>query len=277
MKLALILVVMFPLSQDAPVRIYHPGEQLRYRLTQTEMRGGETLTLSGDTLHRVVRQKDRWVEVVTWTRLGEPGSPDDRLARALPAYRLSLAKSGSLESPRPRASVALMGGVTDLQTFYVAVSPAVGIDRLSAAGDWFRRPEPVIGEFADGATILSGRDCTTTTVRLVSASQTAWIVRTTFEPPAKPCLKRPAAARPPENFEMVRKTGDAFLDLHGRERFSIMSTLERPSGRIKRAEMTNILDLEGRSCAEAALAHCRPLPPIRRERRVELDLIGVTP
>ena len=37
MKVALILVVMLQLSQDGPVRTYHPGEQLRYRLTQTEM------------------------------------------------------------------------------------------------------------------------------------------------------------------------------------------------------------------------------------------------
>lgn len=268
-----VLTAAFALQAAGPARVYDPGEELRYRIVQTESRGGVETVLSGETHHRIEGTGLAGAETVSWTRLGDRGSSEDLAARGLAPYRLSLSPGEAPDSPRPRDSVALMGMVTDLQTFYVAVSPAIGIDRLKAVGDVYTRPDPLIGEFGDGIAILSGRDCTVVTVTLVSQSEESWTVRTAFEPPAEPCLGREASDGPPPNFEMVRKVGDGVLDLGGHERFVIETTLDRPGGRIRRGEMVNTLDLAGRSCADESFARCQTLPPIHRERRISLDLI----
>jgi hypothetical protein len=258
-------------------RTYREGERLRYRIVQSETRNGAATVLTGETAHEVVRDGASLAEQVRWTRIGPPEAPDARSeeARAVPPYTLSLEAGGELESPRPAGAVDLLGMITDLQTFWVAVSPGLGVDRLAEPGDVHVRPELIVGDFADGEAILSGRDCTRATLTLLSRDAGAAVVETRFEPPEASCLDGavPADGRPPSNFRMVRKVGDQFLDLEGHESFVVTSRLDADDGKIQSAEMVNRLALHGRICMDPALTQCAPMPEVRRERRVTLELV----
>jgi hypothetical protein len=259
-------------------RTYREGERLRYRIVQSETRNGATTVLTAETEHEVARERAGLAERVGWTRMGPPEAPDSRSdeARAVPPYTLSLEPGGGLESPRPAGAVDLLGLITDLQTFWVAVSPGLGADRLAEPGDVHVRPELIVGDFADGEAILSGRDCTRATLTLVSRDAEASVVETRFEPPTTSCLDgaAPADGGPPFNFRMVRRAGEQFLDLEGHESFVITSRLDGGDGKIRSAEMVNGLALHGRVCMDAGLTQCTPMPEVRRERRVTLELVG---
>lgn len=263
------------LSQTVDLtRRYVAGEQFGYHLVQTEARAGETARLEATTAHQVIFPPDGApFERIRWTRLGDAAGPDAEAAARLPAYALSLVAGQSLESPRPGGSVDLLGMVTDLQTFYVAVSPGLGIDRLKAPGDVWVRPDLVIGDFQDGDAILSGRDCTRATLRLVAIEADDALVETRFDPPAASCLGSDSADAGvlPDNFQMTRRSGQGLLILHGAESFVILSRLDIHTGQLLEAEMTNRLDLTGRVCADETPDHCTALPPIHRVRRVTLQ------
>lgn len=284
---AVILALLLVLGATSPAsarqeldltRRYEVGQRFQYRLAQTETRGDQTSRVEAVSDHEVVADDDGGppFERVRWLSLGEPGEADDIAARALAPYTLALGAEEQLESPRPAGSVALLGMVTDLQTFYVAVSRGLGLDKLKAVGDAHVRPELIIGDFEDGEAILSGRDCTRATLRLVAVEEDEVTVEARFEPPSQSCLDpaaTPAAGEVPENFRMVRRAGPGVLDLHGHESFVILSRLRRSDGQLRAADMTNQLDLEGRMCADVALAACNAIPPIHRNRRVSLELI----
>lgn len=273
---ALAILALSPADPSPLLRRYEVGEHFRYRITQTETRNGQTSHLEATTEHDVVALGAGFAEQVRWVSIHSAGIDRSAEAAAIPAYTLSLEAGQGLESPRPSGAVDLVGLTTDLQTFYVAVSPALGIAHLVAPGDSFTRPELIVGDFADGAAILSGRDCTMATLTLQSLDPEtgAAVIETRFQPPTSSCLPAAAAGGDgmPDNFQMVRKVGDQFLDLHGRESFVIVTTLEGRSGRIVTAEMVNTLELSGRSCADAALTRCAAIPAVKRERLVSLAL-----
>jgi hypothetical protein len=258
------------------LRHYTAGETLRYRLVQTESRNGVQTRLEAVTEHVVSTEAAS--EQVHWISLTPADASDAAALRALAPYHLSLVPGGRLASPRPRDSVALLGLVTDLQTFYVAVSPALGAGRLRSVGDRFTRAEPVTGDFADGDHILAGKDCTVPTLTLKSITESEIVVETDFAPPATSCLPphaQPAATTGavPDNFMMVRAVGDTVLDLAGTERFVITTTLDRGSFRIRSAAMVNTLRLRGRSCTDRTLTSCSVIPDLVRERKVTLELL----
>lgn len=273
---ALVFLALSSADPSPLSRRYEADERFRYRITQTETRNGQTSRLEAVTEHKVVSLGAGFAEEVRWASITGSGIDRSAEAAAIPPYTLSLEAGQGLESPRPAGAVDLVGLTTDLQTFYVAVSPGLGIANLVAAGDSYTRPELIVGDFADGAAILSGKDCTeaTLTLRSVDPDTGDAVVETRFLPPTSSCLSDAAAAGDgtPDNFRMVRKVGDQFLDLHGRESFVIVTTLEGRNGRIATAEMVNTLELRGRSCADAELTHCAAIPDVKRERRVSLAL-----
>lgn len=288
-SLALVLALLLGVAGPAVAwqtldlgRRYVPGERFQYRLVQTETRADETTRIEAISDHQVVAGDagSEPFEQVRWLNLGAPGGPDEAAARALAPYPLSLGVREILSSPRPGGSVALLGMVTDLQTFYVAVSRGLGIGHLKAVGDSHTRPDLVIGDFEDGQVILSGRDCTQATLLLKAMTAETVVIESRFEPPAASCLGADApdqthdvAAAAPDNFHMVRRAGDQVLDLGGHESFVIVSTLRRSDGQLLAAEMDNRLDLAGRICSDATLAQCSPVPPILRVRHVSLERI----
>lgn len=272
---ALVVLALSPADPSPLLRRYEVGEHFRYRITQTETRNGQVSHLEATTEHDVVALGAGFAEQVRWVSIHSAGVDRSAEAAAIPAYTLSLEEGQGLESPRPSGAVDLVGLTTDLQTFYVAVSPALGIAHLVAPGDSFTRPELIVGDFADGAAILSGRDCTmaTLTLRSLDPETGSAVIETRFQPPTSSCLSDPAGGESaPDNFQMVRKVGDQYLDLHGRESFVVVTTLEGGSGRISAAEMVNTLELSGRSCADAALTRCIAIPAVKRERLVSLAL-----
>lgn len=273
----LILILALPTVDPSPLqRRYEAGEHFRYRITQTEVRNGQISHLEAVTEHRVVALGSGFTEEVRWVSMSTPGADRSAEVAVIPPYTLSLEAGQGLESPRPTGAVDLVGLTTDLQTFYVAVSPGLGLGNLVTQGDSYTRPQLIVGDFADGAAILSGQDCTeaTLTLRSVDTETGSAVVETRFSPPTSSCLSDAVAdgGVPPDNFRMVRKVGDQFLDLHGRESFVVISTLEGGGGRILEAEMVNTLELSGRACADAALNRCAPIPDVKRERRVSLAL-----
>jgi len=267
-------------AQLLPPRHYADASEYRYHLLQEETRGGVSTSLDGVVAIKVERRPNGdYAETIRWVRLGESGSPDDAAARALPAYHLSLAPGGTIESPRPKGSVALLGMVTDLQTFYAAISPGLGAGDIKDVGRPVERQEPVIGDFSDGDVILSGKDCTIARLTVTAIERDHVVLETRFDPPARSCLSGPAATDGgvPRNFEMIRKVGAFFISLVGTEQFTIVSRVSRRDGQLLEADMINRLDLEGRRCTDAALTDCSPTPPVSRVRKVRLKLSAVEP
>lgn len=273
--IALVLASSAQAREPSPLaRHYMEGETFGYRIEQVESRDGKTTRVVGRTSHRVVRNGDGFAEQVQWKTLRIGEDVRDAAAAEIPAYLLSLEAGQPLSSPRPD-SVDILGLVTDLQTFYVAVSPALGAAHLAEPGDSHTRSELVVGDFADGATIVAGKDCMQTTMTLREVGSDGVLVTTAFVPPARSCLEAADSSDDmPENFRMVRRVKDNFLSLSGHERFTINTELEPVSGRIRHATMVNVLELDGEICRDAALTKCTAIPHISREREVSLELIA---
>ncbi len=269
-------------------RAYRPGARFDYVLTTDAWHDGrfasETLARSH---HEVVLRDGAPWERVTFTSLEVATdslhrhyiSYDADAGRVAPFY-LSLAPDAKLHMPKltvPRMTAA----VTDLVTYWVAMSGRVGVDSLHAPGDRYASPSPLVGRWAHGATMPVGEDVLSVTDELVAESDSTVTFRTSFEPPARQAMKtayawmiHPISTDGPNNFQQVMAAGPGtFNAMWGRERFTITTTVARESGIILHATMTNELRLRLRVGCDAALARCAHELPYAITRRERLELL----
>ena len=146
------------------------------------------------------------------------------------------------------------------------------VANLHWPGDHLLVPTPISGNWANGGSISLGRDCLAVTEQLLDMMPDTVTFRSSFRPPPEPGLsmahawmRAPVAGSTPNNFEQVIDQGEAGTTvMWGHEKFTIITTVDRKSGVILRAQMEDNLDpvadrLYGRRDplrADHAIHHC---------------------
>jgi hypothetical protein len=174
----------------------------------------------------------------------------------------------------------MVGEVTDLNTFFVAVAPASNANKVSAKDPVYINKEPRKGNFADSIFILYGTDCIEMSQHFISADKQTTTIRTDFLPPASFCLTPKldtVATRlydQPNNFQMIQKgTGDNVNFFWGVETFTITSKVDNKTGAIIEAGMENTLNLQMRYNSSKDLQSYAVQIPVKIKRVLKLELI----
>lgn len=267
-------------------RQYQPGETSRYQLTTEVVHNGKwqstikaicelkVVTDSGGIPYEEVR----WLRKTVIT--AKDTTEHTAAVQAVTPYRFSLHPSGKLDLPKITVP-DMTGEITDLHTFFVAISPRLGIEHLHQQGDQYVSPKPVIGDFSNGRDILKGNDCLSVTLQLKQGSEKEAELQTDFVPPATTCLtylldemRTPVVAGIPNNFQMVRPAGAEHFNLfYGKENFTIISSLSRSNGRLVRASMNNLLTLQLKLNCDSSYANCAQTFPFHIKRTLYLELL----
>lgn len=102
----------------------------------------------------------------------------------------------------------VVGVITDLHTFLVAVSPQAGVDKLAEVNGHYTLPKPVVGSWANGRSVIVGEDCIHITATLKALGPNTATIQTEIKPPQKACLKmlrgwinKPVVAKIPNSFQ----------------------------------------------------------------------------
>lgn len=263
-------------------RIYKESERYRYRLTTESFRNNQPDAKSiAVSQHTIIKDSGQWAEEIKWLSKITCTKTDtlfyDSLAQRVPSYLISLAAGNKVALP-PLTIPEMTGEITDLNTFYVAVSPALHSQLLTRKLRFFT-DSILHGNFADGKQILKGEDCIQVTQTLVKRNNRTIVIRTSFLPLGQRCIDPYTDTvgkqlfNTPNNFQMIRKSaGDRVNLFWGVEQFVITSTIERRTGLLLKADMVNLLELRMRVNATADLKNYDAEIPltIRRELRLEL-------
>jgi hypothetical protein len=266
-------------------RKYATGDHYRYKLSCFSYQNGKwtstTISIAevkvGVDSLGIPFDEIRWVS----SKLLTAKDTTDVTAQAVSVkpYRVSLDPRGKL--PLPELAVATMTEpITDLNTFFVAISPALGALKLGKAGDKYTKPEPTIGDFSNGKNILKGQDCLQTSVRITGETNADLFVETAFLPPTATCLRyiipdlnTPVIPDTLNNFQMVMPAGNARFNLqYGREFFYIYSRVKKADGKLLSADMSNSLTLKLKVNCDKDYQNCPFEMPISIQRKLTLDL-----
>ncbi|OQP63082.1 hypothetical protein A3860_03670 [Niastella vici] len=261
-----LIFLFFPVLgySQFPVRKYIAGETYKYKLTtdtwQNDKYTGEAVSISE---HRVINDGGAFAEEIKWLNKTAKDASDTirviSIARMVPAYRISLAPEGKVLLPKLFIP-EMVGEITDLNTFFVAISPALNAQKLTAENRDFKNAGLQQGHFADSISILYGTDCIQVSQHLLSSNKKYTTIRTNFTPPDSFCLSplldtvTKKLYDLPNNFQMIRKgNGDKVNFFWGIESFTITSKLDNKTGAIQEASMENILTLQMRYNASSDL------------------------
>lgn len=278
-----ILLPAIVLSQ-IPVRKYKAGDTYKYKLTTETWRndkyGGKAVSIAE---HHVVNDAGTLAEEIKWISkisYNETASASlDSFAKMVTPYRISLLPNGKVLLPKLTVS-QMVGEVTDLNTFFVAVAPASNANKVSAKNPVYINKEPRQGNFADSIFILYGTDCIEMSQHFISADKQSTTIRTDFLPPASFCLtpKLDTVATKlydqPNNFQMIQKgAGDKVNFFWGVETFTITSRVDNKTGAIIEASMENNLNLQMRYNSSKDLQSYAVQMPVKIKRVLKLELI----
>lgn len=266
-------------------RLYRAGTVDEYRLTLEYVpSSGAPYLQETMTRHEATTNGER----ITITALSREtnGKVEDwtDVARAYRGHDVSLASSckdcvqlPDLGTIDPR----LVEPVTDVITFFVAVSSGAGIANVQRAGDRYALPTPVVGRWAHGKETPVGEDCIAVSIMLREiTSETATYV-TAFEPPTERCLTPalPVMEAPigqgPNNFQQVMVSAVDRAAMWGREQFVVTTVVRRSDGTILEATMDNQLVLRTRlGCADETLQRCQMEVPMRLQRKLHFQRVS---
>lgn len=266
-------------------RVYTKGDHFRYKLTCTSYQNGKWTSTTVSEAQLIVGYDSLGVpyDEVHWLSSIQMGVKDTLdlgvKARAIPPYRISLDPKGSMALP-PLTEPAMTEPITDLHTFFVAVSPALGATRLKNAGDSYTKPQPAIGDFSNGANILKGQDCLQTSMSLMAISGDTDRVQTRFFPPLTnglsyitPEMSTPVIADTVNNFQMLMPAGNGKFNVqYGRELFTIDSKISKAEGKLLDASMFNLLSLRLNIMCDQQYQHCAMQMPMSIARKLSLEL-----
>lgn len=283
----LIFILLVPFvspAQTIKARQYKPGKTSKYKLTTEVYRNDK---FSGKTISiaelKVVRDTGFLSDEIHWlgkvSVTGKDTVSLDSIARKIPPYRISLSPKGKVLLPK-LTSPEMVGDITDLNTFFVAVAPALNMQKLTLQKPVHTNTELRKGNFADSMVILFGTDCIEVTQSLVEANKNYAIIKTEFIPPLSPCLKPlldTMAGKTfdrPHNFQMIQKgAGDKVNVFWGVESFTILTKIDNRNGQIAEATMTNILNLRMRYNASQDLNTYAAEMPLIIKRDLKLELV----
>ena len=264
-------------------RRYVEGDVDHFEIKARSENGASELV--GVSEHRTFLKQGVPFERVQWIQLTESELGDQTFfAREVPPYDLSLAPDGELKPVRVYGSSSMLGMVTDLYTFFFAVSPGAGTTSVSRAGDTYSGAEPIDGDWSDQPGFVVGEDRTSVQLKLVSIDAERVSYQTDLLPPREPSLamRRPwmeeqVCAGTPNNFQMVLRQEDSYLAIWGCERTQIISEVDPSSGKILSARMDNRLKYRTRLCTDEQLDRCADDPTeVTKNRQVSLTLKPAT-
>jgi len=278
-----LLLPVIAFSQ-IPVRKYKAGDTWKYKLTTEHWRNdkysGKTVSIAE---HRVVNdagtlaEEIKWISKISYNETA-PVSLDS-FAKLVTPYHISLLPNGKVLLPKLTVS-QMVGEVTDLNTFFVAIAPASNANKVSAKNPVYINKEPRQGNFADSIFILYGTDCIEMSQHFISSDKQSTTIRTDFLPPASFCLtpKLDTVATKiydqPNNFQMIQKsTADKVNFFWGVETFTITSKVDNKTGAIMEASMENTLNLQMRYNSSKDLQSYAMQMPVKIKRVLKLELI----
>jgi hypothetical protein len=267
-------------------RRYKTGEMYRYRMTTDVTHNGKwqstiiavcELKVIADSAG-IPYDEVRWISKKVFT-IKDTLEHTAELHNTSP-YRISLHSKGKLDIP-PIQDAGMTGEITDFNTFFVAISPKLGIDALHKPGDLFKKPEQVKGNFANGKDILKGEDCLAVTNTLLKKDKRNAFIKTDFHPPSTGCLdyytadmKQPVAGDTINNFQMVRYFSASKVNLfYGKEEFVINSTINTKDGKLQEASMINALRLNLKLNCNTDYSDCQNTFPFTIRRTIRLELL----
>jgi hypothetical protein len=291
-KTTLLLILIYSQlasAQRIKDRVYTPGKTFTYQLTTQTWRNNQPDARSvAVSLHTVTEEnnipgeKVRWMLKTVYTQKAATrdsvAEVMDTIAQRVTPYFISLDPKGTLAIP-PLMIPSMTGEITDLNTFYVAISPSLHCDRLNKKNPSFS-DSVLHGNFADGREIIRGEDRIQVTQKLVSQNKKTSVIETSFTPPPTLSITPfidtigKQTFDTPNNFQMVRKGfGDKVNLMWGVETFIITSTIDNDTRQLLKAEMTNTLQLRMRFNSAADLSTYDAEIPLTIKRVLHLQLL----
>ncbi|MBN8663636.1 MAG: hypothetical protein J0L83_03630 [Chitinophagales bacterium] len=286
----IVLFLLYGLAgwtQNIGYRKYKKNEKYRYQLTVETYTNGtlssKEVSVSEHTVlkeSRIYQEEIKWLSKIRYS--GKDSTDFSIYAKSIKPYRISLAKNGKVLLPA-LSIPEMTGDITDLNTFFVAVSPALKMQYLSKSKTTLQLSEPIKGVFSDGIKILRGEDCTVVSQELLSNTDSMIKIRTNFSPPSSFCLTpflelvSTKVFDAPNNFQMIQSAGNSKVNfLWGVESFSIDSEIESNTGKILHGTMTNKLQLKARINASTDLSNWQLEMPLEIIRKIELKILPPT-
>ena len=268
-------------------RVYSPGKEYRYRMVRSYFENGKFKREEvAESIH-VVAKEPPLSERIAFDRLSrtQDGKTDD-LSEAIakfPAWDVSLSPTdGGVGLALPDIlgwDMAVVGPVTDLLTFWVAISPQAGIDKVSKVGQSYVLPEAPVASWANGVDIPVGQDCIQISITLKELGESTAVFETRFMPPEEASLKmlkswmdESVVEGTPNNFQQQMSMGEAAMVMWGREYFVVTSTVRRADGMLLSATMSNELQLKMKIGCSSELQACKHEVPLHIRRELSLEL-----
>jgi hypothetical protein len=274
-------------NQSPAERKYIPGEHDRYRMITDVVHNGKWQSTIIAVCELQVKKDSKgipydevhWISKKEITEKDTSDKSDD--AKKVKPYRISLHPKGELNLPKIEEA-AMTGEITDFNTFFVAISPKLGIDKLKKEGDIYHQKDPVKGDFSNGKDITLGNDCLSVTIMLADDTKDSLLLQTHFMPPKDTCLhyltddmRQPVITDTINNFQMVRPFANNRVNvLYGRENFIIKSTVRKKDGKLTQATMTNNLVLKIKLACDDQYNNCQGTMPFTIYRTLKLELLN---
>ena len=287
MKKVLLFLLLFPLAtaaQTVKYRKYKRGNTFRYKLTSEIFRDGKFASRAiSISEHRVINDGGLLSEEIKWLTKKTYTVKDtltlDSIARKVLPYKVSLSLYGKVLLPA-LSIPEMTGEITDLNTFYVAVSPALNAHKLSNKKREIKNNEIRKGNFADGKEVLYGMDCMQVSQKLLSTDKQFSVIETRFSPPDEFCLDplldtiRQKTYQYSNNIQMIKENNGNTVNLFwGVEHFTITSKIDKKSGQIVEAAMSNELQLRMRyNCSRDLKSYMSEIP-MTINRILKLEII----
>lgn len=284
----IILILIVPIScfsQKIKFRKYQPGEKTVYRLTG-ESYYNDAFSSKSVSLAQLIVLKDSagFTEEISWLKKTQYTKKDtlllDSVANKIAPYKISLMPGSKVLLPK-LDNAEMVGEITDLNTFFVAASPAMKMQELSGKNPKIINEKIAEGNFAEGKKIVKGADCIQVTQTLLKTTRKYTLVQTDFLPPASFCLSplldtvRSQLFSYPNNFQMVQRAGNDNVNfMWGNEFFSVVTKVDNKDGKILEAAMTNTLNLRMRVNASPDLKKYAIEMPFKIYRTLKLELIS---
>ena len=274
-----------PVVESPLTRHYADGETLRYRIDGTHSMQGSITDSYHAEADALVKESPEGVfhEELQWTHVQRMGRdvplPPDSLG-----FRQSLSLDPKFKSSVPdlsRLNSSLYGPILDMLTFYSDYWLAVRKGLRLKAGDHAFVPYGKPSSWADGTRVVSGYDCIDfdLTVAAVDPEGKTATLKVRHVPPTDICgsvpaewMRKPVSDAQNNWFQVEKKGEDRYDAGVGKETFDAEVEILLPSGVIKSAAMFNPVELEQRTCSDAALSNCGAPEKVEIVRRITLAL-----
>jgi hypothetical protein len=279
-SLLFAILVASPLTpgRSQLARRYVVGDTVVYVMNGLNSDGRDTTRYQAAVAGLVVRDSiGRFAEQLSWTRLDRNGT-SVTLDSSQAHQTLTLAPDWQLLPDLRHVSPALVGPELDLFTFYVDAKLAAAQAGVRNPGDSIRLPLGVGGSWADGQSVLLGKDAVDFEIKLLALTPDRATVQVRHVPPHSDKLDLPTdwmrepVGQGPNNWvEVVSRPDRHYRARIGSESFDVELQISRPDGRLLAVAMQNPVDVVERDCDDRALTVCGPPRRYRISRVITLQ------